>query len=59
MNHFSYEVMGKEKVKGFQEEGMRNQAVHRSGASKAILLKGVSKIIVGLLAILGILDLLR
>lgn len=59
MNHFSYEVMGKEKVKDFQEEGMRNQAVHKSGVSKIILLNGVSKLIVGLLAILGFLDLLR
>ena len=51
--------MGKEKVKDFQEEGMRNQAVHKSGVSKIILLNGVSKLIVGLLAILGFLDLLR
>ena len=32
MNHFSYEMMGKEKVRDLQEEGMRSQAVHRSGA---------------------------
>jgi hypothetical protein len=51
--------MGKEKVKGFQEEGMRNQSVHRSGSSKMILLNRLSKLVVGLLAILGILDLLR
>jgi hypothetical protein len=59
MNYFSYEVMGKEKVKGFQEEGMRNQAVHRSGVSKKFLLNRLSKLIVGLVAILGILELLR
>jgi hypothetical protein len=30
MDHFSYEVLGKEKLRGFQEEGLRSQAVHRS-----------------------------
>ena len=57
MNHFSYEVMGKEKVKGFQEEGLRDQAVHKSGGSK-MMLSRLSKLILGLLAILGILALL-
>ena len=57
MNHFSYEVMGKEKVKGFQEEGLRNQEVHRSGASQINLLRGLPKLIIGLLRILGILGL--
>lgn len=58
MNHFSYEVMGKEKVKGFQEEGQRNQAVHRSGVPKLSFLNGLPKLILGLLGILGILGLL-
>ena len=58
MNHFSYELMGKEKVKGFQEEGMRNQAVHRSGVSKMGFLSGLPKlgpILLGILIILGLL----
>jgi hypothetical protein len=58
MNHFSYEVMGKEKVRGFREEGMRNQAVHRSGALQISLFRGLPKLILGLLGILGILGLL-
>ena len=58
MNHFSYEVMGKEKVKGFQEEGMRNQAVHRSGASKLSLPHRLPKFILTLLGLLGFLELL-
>jgi len=58
MDQFSYEVMGKEKLRGFQEEGMRNQAVHRSGAQKLGLLPLLPKLILGLLGILGILGLL-
>ena len=57
MNHFSYEVMGKEKVKGFQEEGMRNQEVHRSGVHTN-LTRGLPKLLVLLLGILGILGML-
>ena len=58
MDHFSYELMGKEKVKGFQEEGLRNQAVHRSGTPKLGLFRGLPKIILLLLGFLGILSLL-
>jgi hypothetical protein len=58
MDHFSYEVSGKEKVRGFQEEGLRNQAVHRSGAPKLDPLRDLPKLILGLLGILGILELL-
>lgn len=58
MNHFSYEVMGKEKVRDLQEEGMRNQALHRSGAPKFSFLPGLPKLILELLGILGILGLL-
>jgi hypothetical protein len=28
MNHFSYESMGKDKIKHLQQEGMRSQASH-------------------------------
>ena len=58
MNHFSYEMMGKEKVPDLQEEGMRNQALHRSGVPKFSFLQGLPKLILGLLGILGILGLL-
>ena len=58
MNHFSYEFMGKEKVKDLQGEGMRSQAFHRSGAPKIALLRGVPKLILMLLGILGALGLL-
>ena len=58
MDHFSYENMGKEKVKGFQDEGQRSQAFHRSGASKLSLLHGLPKLILTLLGILGLLGLL-
>jgi len=55
MNHFSYEVMGKEKVKGFQEEGMRNQEVHRSSISRS-LLPGLPKLVLIVLSLLGVLS---
>jgi len=58
MNHFSYEVMGKEKVKGFQEEGLRNQEVHRSGTQKLGLLNRLPRLILVLVGILGLLGLL-
>jgi hypothetical protein len=57
MNHFSYEVMGKEKVKGIREEGLRNQEVHRSGAHTN-LIRGLPKLLLFLLGMLGILGLL-
>jgi hypothetical protein len=58
MNHYSYEMMAKEKVKGLQEEGMRSQAIYSSGSPKAVLLHGLPKLILVLLGILGILELL-
>ena len=45
MNQFSYEILGKEKVKGLQDEGMRSQAVHRSGAPKFSILHRLPKLI--------------
>ena len=56
MNHFSYEVMGKEKVKGIREEGLRNQEVHRSGAHSS-LRRSLPKLLLLLLGMLGILGL--
>jgi hypothetical protein len=58
MNHFSYEVMGKEKVKNLQDEGMRSQAFHRFRSPKLSLLRDRPKLILILLGILGILELL-
>jgi hypothetical protein len=58
MNHFSYEMMGKEKVKDLQAEGMRSQAFYRSGAPKIALLRGLPRVALALLGILGLLGLL-
>ena len=58
MNQFFYEQRGKEKVKNLMEEGMRSQAFNRSGAPKLALLRGLLKLIMVLLGILGILALL-
>ena len=58
MNQFFYESRGNEKVKDLLNEGQRSQAFHRSGASKFGLLRGLPKLILILLGILGILELL-
>lgn len=58
MNQFFYESRGKEKVKDLLNEGQHSQAFHRSGAPKLGLLRGLPKLIVVILGILGILELL-
>ena len=58
MNHFSYEMMGKAKVKDLQAEGMRSQAFYRSGAPKIARLRRLPKLILALMGVLGILGLL-
>ena len=58
MNHFSYEVLGKEKVKSLQEEGVRSQAVHGSGALKRNIPGRFPKRILAILGIRGLLKLL-
>jgi len=58
MNHYSYEVMGKEKVRDLQAEGMASQAFYRSGATKPGLLYRLPKFILALLSVLGILQLI-
>jgi hypothetical protein len=58
MNQFFYESSSKEKIKDLREEGMRNQAFYRSGAPKLHPLRGLPKLIIGLLGILGLLGLL-
>ena len=54
MNQFFYESRGKEKIKDLMEEGMRNQAFHRSEAHKLGLLPGLPKLIFVLVGLLGI-----
>lgn len=58
MNHFSYDVMRKEKVRELQGEGVRSQEFHRSGAPRRGMLHGLPKLIVVLLGLLGIVELL-
>lgn len=58
MNHFSLDVMRKEKVRDLQAEGMQSQAYYRSRASKRSLWSGLPKMILALLGALGLLGLL-
>jgi hypothetical protein len=58
MNHFSYDVIRKEKVRDLQGEGMRSQEFHRSGAPRLGPLRGLPKLILILVALLGLLELL-
>jgi hypothetical protein len=58
MNDFYYESSSKEKVKDLLNEGQRSQEFHRSGAPSLGLLRGLPKLIIGLLGILGTLAML-
>jgi hypothetical protein len=58
MNHFSYDVMRKEKVRDLQREGIRSQEFHRSGTPKLSLSRGLPKLLLTFLGILGLLGLL-
>jgi hypothetical protein len=55
MNHFSYEILAKEKISGFQEEGLRNQEIYRSVVPKRALLRNLPKLILASSTILSIL----
>lgn len=57
MNHFSYEVFSKEKVNSLREEGLRNQAVYRSGSPKRFV-HNLPRLILVVLAVLAIAELL-
>lgn len=57
MNPFFYESSSKQKVKDLLNEGQRSQAFHRSGAPKLGLMRGVPKLAMALLGILGLLSL--
>jgi hypothetical protein len=48
MNQFFYEQRGKEKLKELQAEGMRSQALHRSGAARVGLFEGLRRLIASL-----------
>ena len=58
MNHFSYDVIRKEKIRDLQAEGVASQSFHRSGAPKVSLVRSVPKFILTLLGVLGLLSLL-
>jgi hypothetical protein len=58
MNHFSYDVMRKEKIRDLQAEGVASQSFHRSGAPKPGLVRGLPRLILAILGTLGILGLL-
>ncbi|HVF25074.1 MAG TPA: hypothetical protein VNA23_04250 [Anaerolineales bacterium] len=57
MDHFSYEVFSKEKVKNLREEGLRNQAVYRSGSPKRFG-HNLPRLILVVLAVLAVAELL-
>jgi hypothetical protein len=58
MNQFFYESRGKEKVKGLLDEGLRGQAIRRSGVSKAGFAHNLPRIALMLLGILGLMGIL-
>ena len=57
MNHFSYELMAKEKIKDCMEEGLRGQTVYRSSSPKR-LVSSLSRLIFMLLGMLTIVEML-
>lgn len=56
MNQYFYESRGKEKANDLMTEGMRSQSYYRSGAFKTNMLPRISKLILIVLIILGILQ---
>jgi hypothetical protein len=58
MNQFFYESRGKEKVKALLEEGMRSQAVRRSGTARAGLPRNLPRLALTILGLLGLLGIL-
>ena len=56
MNQSFYESRGKEKLNDMRAEGLKSQEFHRSGAPT--LGRGLSKLIIGLVGILGLLAML-
>ena len=58
LNYLANRPLGKEKVRDLQNEGLRSQSFHRSGAPSLGPLRGLPKLVLGLLGILGLLALL-
>ena len=58
MNDFFYETRGKEKIKEMMDEGMRSQALYRSGAPKPGIFRTLLRLVPVILVILTILGLL-
>ena len=58
MNHYSYDVMRKEKIRDLQKEGIASQSFHRSGAPRLGPLGGLPKLVLAVLSMLGLLGLL-
>ncbi len=58
MNHFSYEFMGKDRLKDLQQEGLSSQAAQGSGNRKLRFLRRMPKLILVSLMVLAILNLI-
>jgi hypothetical protein len=58
MNQFFYESRGKEKVKDLLEEGLRSQAVRRSGIARAGFPRNLPRLALTILGLLGLLGIL-
>jgi hypothetical protein len=58
MNQFFYETRGKEKVKSLMEEGKQSQTLQRSKGTKSSIVHNLPKIVLTLIAILGVAELL-
>ena len=58
MNQFFYETRGKEKVKSLMEEGMQSQSLRGSKGTKSSIVHNLPKIVLILIAILGVAQLL-
>ncbi len=58
MNHFSYEFMGKDRLKDLQQEGLSSQAAQGFGNRKFRFLRSMPKLILVSLMVLGIINLI-
>ncbi len=56
MNDYSGEIMMKEKIKSFQQEGMASQASYRSETHKNSLLRSLPRMIFLAMILLGVLS---
>ena len=58
MNQFFYETRAREKVQEIMKEGLTSQELHRSGVSRNGFLRGIPKLIVITVFVLGVLGLI-